>query len=120
MLKIFCLRSSTASASDISRYPGSSPNRVRVITKKTLSQKAWKVKSTSVCIRKAWPRQTRFFHFPRGLIGKVKARICEGSTFFSSIRYFILSVITVVLPVPAPAIIKSGPLRCLIAQFVEI
>ena len=36
---------------------------------------------------------------------KDKQRIFEGSTFFTSIRYFTLATKVVVLPVPAPAII---------------
>src|SRR6185312_1555787 len=46
---------------------------------------------------------------------KVRAKMCFGSIFLSRIRCFIRSVITVVLPVPAPAIIRRGPPPCEIA-----
>ena len=40
----------------------------------------------------------------------------DGFTFLERIKYLILSVITVVFPVPAPAIMRSGPLPNLIAS----
>ena len=39
---------------------------------------------------------------------KVITKKVEGSSFFSSMRYFILSTKTLVLPEPGPASIKSG------------
>src|SRR4030042_3715932 len=45
----------------------------------------------------------------------VRAKTPSGLASLERIKYFILSVITVVLPVPAPAIINRGPLPYLIA-----
>ena len=46
---------------------------------------------------------------PAALLVNVMARICHGLTFKRSIRYAILCVSTLVLPLPAPANIRSGP-----------
>ena len=43
------------------------------------------------------------------LFVKVIARISQGSAFFSPIIYAILCVKTLVFPLPAPAITKTGP-----------
>src|SRR3972149_7705105 len=46
---------------------------------------------------------------------KVRAKISSGLASLERIKYFILSVMTVVFPVPAPAIIRRGPLPYFIA-----
>ena len=46
---------------------------------------------------------------------KVRARISDGFARFSAISQAIRRVMTVVLPVPAPATISSGPSPCVTA-----
>src|SRR3989304_10434477 len=47
---------------------------------------------------------------------KVRAKISSVLAFLERIKYLILSVITVVLPVPAPAMMRSGPFLYFIAS----
>ncbi len=51
---------------------------------------------------------------------KVKARISEDLAFSEETSHLMRSVITVVLPVPAPAIISRGPSPCSTACFCSL
>jgi len=51
------------------------------------------------------------------LFVKVTANIFSGDTFFSFTRYAIRCVRVLVLPVPGPAMIISGPFLCKTAFF---
>jgi len=76
---------------------------------KILSPKAWKV-LIHICGNPIGSDLSTRSSISRAALSvKVRARISDGSVKPSVINRFILSVITVVLPVPAPAIIKSGP-----------
>src|SRR5271157_5200468 len=59
----------------------------------------------------------RFFISSVALFVNVTAKIEEGGTPFSLTRYAMRWVITLVLPEPAPASIRSGPSVCVTAFF---
>ena len=69
----------------------------------------WKVLTQMLSDPKPTRLSTRSRISPAALLVKVMARIFQGLTPFSSIRYAILWVSTRVFPEPAPARIRSGP-----------
>jgi len=79
------------------------------------SPKAWKVLIRVSVKPYGTSRSTRSVISSAARSVKVSARICDGRARFSAISQAMRRVMTVVLPVPAPATISSGPSPCVTA-----
>ena len=84
-------------------------------SRRSRSPKAWNVPICASLCPYGTSRSTRSTISSAARSVKVRARISDGFARFSAISQAILRVMTVVLPVPAPATISSGPSPCVTA-----